>query len=120
MNSQVIDHPNLYFSAHLFINNILSKLSHPVHDHSSEIQYQPTELRQVLHSDDGESNIHLEAIIDLLKSYVITTPHQSPVAAQPIVDQVLINGRDHTVTVSVHQAAKQLVKQGAFTINPTY
>jgi hypothetical protein len=117
MNIKITEHSNLYFSAQLLVNNILSKILRD-NRQNNEIQYQLSELKHMLDDNAGSSSVHLEAIAHLMQSYVVSGEGQTQ--PLPIINDFEINGRHHTMTVKINPEAKDRVQAGQYQVHPTY
>lgn len=115
MPLQTIDKPNLYFSAQLLINHLLSKIADG-HAVNHQIQYHLFELKQVFRDNVASATTHLEAIADLVKNYVVLRNAQDIDNGVPLVSTFLINGNNNTASIHFNPTALERVKSGDFQI----
>lgn len=115
MPLQTIDKPNLYFSAQLLINNIVSKISESATP-NHQIQYHLLELKHVFQENTASATTHLEGIADLATTYVVATnqhPEHRPI---PLLHSFAIHAENNTMLIDLNPEAIELVKGQDFQI----
>lgn len=114
MSLQTIDKPNLYFSAQLFINNILAKIDDNSID-NQQIHYHLFELKQIFKDNIASTTTHLEAITELTQNYYVCK-NKDDIKLVQLVTSFIINAANNTATLQLNPEAVLLVKSKDFHI----
>jgi hypothetical protein len=115
MSLQAIDKSNLYFSAQLLVNHLLTNIVDG-HIANNQIQYHLFELKQVFRNSIASTTTHLEAIADLVKSYMVFHNEQDIDNGVPFVTAFLINRENNMATLHFNSSTVELIKTRDFHI----